>query len=137
MPTRQVFVDTSAWLAVINESDDRHAEAVEIYKRLLNSQTRLITSILVIAETQIWLRRRVNSKSAETFLRNVNHSPRVNIIYPDANAGKQAKKILEQFSDHDFSLTDAINFVMMKTMGIKESFDYDSHFATAGFTSLT
>ncbi len=137
MPTRQVFVDTSAWLAVIDESDNHHAEAVEIYKQLLNSQTRLITSILIIAETQIWLRRRMNPESAQTFLRNVNHSPRVDILYPDANAEKQAKKILEQFSDHDFSLADAISFVIMKTAGVKEAFSYDSHFATAGFITLS
>lgn len=60
----------------------------------------------------------------------------MDILYPDANMEKQAKKILEQFSDQDFSLTDAISFMIMKAAGINEAFSYDSHFVTAGFTNL-
>jgi predicted nucleic acid-binding protein len=132
-----IFVDTSAWLAVMDTGDNHHAQAAETYARLLKDKFRLVTTILVVAETQIWLRRRISPDSAQTFLRNVNNSPRVDILYPDAGIEKQAKKILYQFADHDFSLTDAISFVMMKELEIKEAFTYDKHFATAGFTPLS
>jgi uncharacterized protein len=136
MPGR-VFVDTSAWLAVIDSSDVHHAEAARIYTGLLNSQTSLVVTILVIAETQIWLRRRLGAKAALTFLKNVNESPRIEIVYVDASLEKKAKQILRQYADQDFSLTDALSFAWMKEAGLSDAFAYDQHFAIAGFDLVT
>jgi len=131
MPHR-VFVDTSAWIAVADTNESHHKAAVEIYAHLLRSQVNFATTILVVAETQAWLRRRMGVDAALSFLKSVNESPRIEVVYPNARLEAEAKRILRQFTDQDFSLTDAISFACMKQMGLKEAFTYDNHFATAG-----
>jgi len=130
----RVFIDSSAWLAVLDKNDPHHSEAVELYDRLLKSQTVFVTTILVVAETQIVLRRRAGHGTAVAFLKNANESPRIKIIYPDAQLEAEAKRILHQYQDQDFSLADAISFAFMRQNGLTEAFAYDRHFATAGFT---
>ena len=134
---RRVFVDTSAWLAVTDTSDVHHTEAADIYTGLLNSQTILVATILVVAETQIWLRRRFGSDAALAFLKNINESARIEIVYPDSALEKKAKGILRQYGDQDFSLADAISFAWLKEAGLSEVFAYDRHFVTAGFNFVT
>jgi predicted nucleic acid-binding protein len=137
MMPRRVFVDTSAWLAVTDTSDIHHAEAADIYTRLLNAQTILIVTILVMAETQIWLRRRFGAEAALTFLKNINESARIEVVYPDAVLEKKAKHILRQYSDQDFSLADAISFAWLKEAGLSDVFTYDQHFVAAGYNLVT
>jgi len=134
--TRRVFVDTGAWLAIADSSDEHHDAAVKAYARLLKNQASLITTILTVAETQIWLRRNKTGghEKAMAFLKNVNESPRIKIIYPDSRLEIEAKRILLQYADQDFSLTDAISFAFMRQTGLTEAFAFDRHFATTGFT---
>jgi len=134
--TQRVFVDTSAWVAVVDSSDSHHPIATRTYKRLLKSPFTFVTTILVVAETQIWLRRRASPEAASTFLKNINESQRVEIIYPNARLEAEAKRILRQYADQDFSLTDAISFAFMYQNGLTEAFAYDRHFATAGYTII-
>ena len=44
---RQVFVDTSAWVAIADSKEARHEEAVKIYTDLLRDGSLLVTTILV------------------------------------------------------------------------------------------
>jgi predicted nucleic acid-binding protein len=133
---RRVFVDSSAWLAVLDKSDPRHSEAVELYGHLLKNQVVFVTTVLVVAETQIVLRRRAGHEVAMAFLRNANESPHIKILYPDAQLEAEAKRILRQYKDQDFSLADAISFAFMRQNGLTEAFAYDRHFATAGYTII-
>ncbi len=134
--TQRVFVDTSAWIAVVDRSDSHHLAATETYMRLLKSPVTFVTTILVIAETQIWLRRRASAEAASTFLKNINESQRVEIVYPNARLETEAKRILRRYADQDFSLTDAISFAFMDQNGLTEAFAYDRHFAAAGYTLI-
>ncbi|MBU4225367.1 MAG: PIN domain-containing protein [Chloroflexi bacterium] len=133
---RRIFVDTSAWLAVMDEDDSHHSEAVELYKCLLEIQSNFITTILIVSETQILLRRRKGHEKAMAFMKNVNESPRIEITYPDARLEREAKRILRQYENQDFSLTDAISFALIRQNGLTEAFAYDRHFATAGYTII-
>ena len=133
---RQVFVDTSAWLAVMDITERRHDQAAEVYGQLLESRAVLVTTILVVAETQIALRRRAGEKKTMAFLKNVNESPRIQVVFPDLSLERDAKKILQQYADQDFSLADALSFAFMRKEKIIEAFAYDQHFTTAGFTLL-
>jgi len=131
---RRVFVDTSAWVAVADSKDSHHEAATKAYAHLLKSHVTFVTTILVIAETQAWLRRRMSAEIALLFLKNANESPRIKVVYPDFRMEAEAKRILRQYADQDFSLADAISFAFMRQDGLTEAFAYDRHFAAAGFT---
>lgn len=133
----QVFVDTTAWLALVSDRDAWHADAVETYRALLNSRTALLTTVLVLAEAHILIRRRVSDYAAASFLRNLNDSSHIEIVYPDARLEAQARHILARYHDHSFSLTDALSFALMRERGMVQAFTFDKHFITAGFTWLS
>jgi uncharacterized protein len=133
---RQVFIDSNAWIAVLNTNDVRHEQAGKLYRELLKDHASFVTTSLILSETQIFLRRRIGYDVAMNFLTSVNESARIKVVFPDLSIERQAKQILRQFSDQDFSLTDAISFIVMKEMGILQAFTYDDHFITAGFELL-
>lgn len=133
---RRVFIDASAWVAVTNRKDKYHPRASEQYRSLLDNRVGMMTTSLVIAEAYVLLSRKVGYQVAMAFLRGVNQSPRIDVSYPDARVEFEAKQILEQYADQDFSLADAISFVIMRRAGISEVFTYDEHFATAGYLRI-
>jgi len=131
---KQVFVDTSAWIMLINKSEQYHHEAVNIYSML--QQVKLVTSSYVLSETYTWLRKRNNFKSAFSFLQSIWRKVELNqldLIYTDAALEKQAGQLLEKYAEHEISYADAVSFAIMKKIGIKAAFAYDKHFSIAGF----
>ena len=136
MDRNTLFVDTGAWYALADRSDQHHNEAVEVYPELLSSYPPLRTTNLVIAETYILIRRGIGYQAAIAFLENIASSPRIVRIYSDSLLEETAESILRQYQDQDFSYTDAVSFAVMKQYGITEAFSFDKHFVTAGFTLI-
>jgi uncharacterized protein len=50
---------------------------------------------------------------------------------------QRAKAIIYQYTDKDFSLTDATSFAVMERIRVASAFTFDRHFAQYGFTVLT
>lgn len=134
--TLPVFVDTSAWLAVADSGESSHQIVSSAYKELLKSSVRLITTDLVLAEAQILILRRIGANAANIFLDSLNHSPSIEIVFLDQDIELAARKVLEKFSDQDFSFTDAASFAIMKARKMRTAFTLDKHFAIAGFRIL-
>jgi predicted nucleic acid-binding protein len=132
----EIFVDSSAWIALANGSDLHHKEAVSAYPGILKSCLRLTTSNLVVAETYIVLLRELGQGSAMEFLERIKASPRILRIWSDENTEIAAERILFKYSDQNFSYTDAVSFAIMKRQKIKKAFSFDRHFIAAGFINL-
>ena len=131
---REVFVDASAWVAVTVTRDQYHSQAVLCYRRLLEERHMLVTTNLVWAETHVLIHRASGYLAAMRFLQNVRRGEQLVKVYSGPALESQAEAILRHYSDHDFSLTDAVSFAVMRERGISEAFAFDKHFATAGFT---
>ncbi len=134
MGEKSAFVDTGAWFALADRSDQHHNQAIKIYPKLLGRYHHLTTTNLVIAETYVLIRRTIGQQAAITFLENIAASPRIVKIYSDSILEETARDILEKYKDQNFSYTDAVSFALMKQYGIAEAFSFDHHFVTAGFT---
>ena len=132
----EVLVDAGAWIAISDIRDKHHQAASDLYKRLLTEHRILVTTNLVVAEAYIIIRRTGGHEPAMRFLRSIRESARLRKVYSDAALEAEAEQILERFSDQDFSLADAVSFVVMGDRGITEAFAFDQHFVTAGFGSL-
>ena len=131
---KPIFVDTSAWIMLLNSSERQHKEAKERYRQLAN--TKLVVTNLVISETYTWLRIKVGFKEALNFLNAMQRKKelgQLEVIYSDYNFEQEAVLLLKKYRDHDFSYADAVSFAVMKKSGLKSAFAYDSHFVTAGF----
>jgi len=136
MKDNTIFVDTGAWFALADESDQYHKQAVDVYPGLFRDNHYLTTTNFVIAETYILIRRAIGHQPAMRFLQNIASSPRVSKIYSDLTLEENAEDILENYQDQDFSYADAVSFAAMKRHGIHLAFSFDHHFMTAGFTII-
>jgi predicted nucleic acid-binding protein len=137
MKNKTLFVDTSAWYAVADQSDQYHRGAVAIYPSLLTRYHHLTTTNLVIAETYILIRRSIGHDAGIRFLENIATSPRIRKVYSDSALEERAEKILRKYQDQDFSYADAVSFSVMKQHGIVEAFSFDQHFRTVGFSLVS
>jgi len=136
MMLEDIFVDSSAWIALADKDDSHHKEAASNYPSIFKNHKNLITSNLVIAETYIVLLKELRHKAAIEFLERIKASPRILKIYSNENIETEAEGILAKYMDQEFSYTDAVSFVIMKRQKIRKAFCFDKHFATAGFTSI-
>jgi predicted nucleic acid-binding protein len=131
-----IFVDTSAWVALADKDDGHHKEAASIYPLLLKSKNNLITSNLVIAETYTLVLNELGQQASLNFLGRLKASPRILRVYSNEDIEADAQEMLSKFIDQDFSYTDAVSFIMMKRQKIKRAFSFDKHFVTAGFINV-
>ena len=79
---------------------------------------------------------RLSQQIATRFLRDMEHSP-TTLIWVTPRDVHRAKAIIYQYTDKDFSLTDAASFTVMERLRIPAAFTFDRHFAQYSFTVLS
>ena len=127
-----LFVDTSAWYPLADSLHSDHELLAAALRARVHAGARIVTTNLVLAETHALLLRRAGRDIALTFARTVRQPPN-SVEYSTAEREEAAlSNWLERFSDQRFSLTDAVSFVVMAELGIREALALDQHFATAG-----
>ena len=80
----KVFIDSGAFIALIDERDPLHKASQAFYKSLTKRAIPLITSLMVISETYTWLRYHVGYDSAVRFIGIIERSEKARIFksYP-------------------------------------------------------
>ncbi len=136
MLTEDIFVDTSAWIAVAISDDANHKLAINIYPSLLKKYRALYTSNLIIAECYILILKTLGHIKAIKFIENINASPRIIRLYSSEDIEEEAESILKKYYDQDFSYTDAVSFIMMKRYRMKKVFAFDRHFDIMRFIRI-
>jgi len=129
-----IFIDTSAWAAIADKSDRYHKIASSSFKKILNNYKKIVTSNLVISETYTLLIHELGHPAGMKFLTSLQGSSRIHLVYSNREIETDAIKFLADYSDQDFSYTDAVSFIIMKRYSIHEAFSFDKHFIIAGFT---
>src|SRR5512139_520165 len=107
-----VFVDTSAYLAVLRRDDDHHREALAVLGNLTRQRAVLFTSNFVVAETHAMVLRYLGHEPARSYLQEMDDSRGTVIVRAEATDEAAARSIIYRYVDKDFSLTDAISFAI-------------------------
>ena len=128
-----VYVDTSAWYAIADQTDSDHPSAAATIKRLTKSNARLVTTGHILAELHRLVLHRSHRRAAVDAVRRIIATPRVDLIHADAEDLRAALGWIDRFEDQDFTLTDAIGFAAMDRLKIRRAFAYDHDFTVAGF----
>jgi predicted nucleic acid-binding protein len=129
----ETFVDTSAWVALLDKDDAHHKKAASLMPSLLKTQRSLVTSSFIITETYVIILKEIGHKNAGDFLQKLKGSARVLRVLSSEEIESEAEQLLEKYADQDFSYTDAVSLVIMKRRKIRNAFCLDKHFSTAGY----
>jgi predicted nucleic acid-binding protein len=132
---KAVFIDTSAFYALLDPKDNWHNQAVECLNELVKIGYPLWMTNLVIIESHDRILQGVGREVALSFLDNI-HDGSVNIERVLPEDERDAKDCLRNYKDQDFSYVDAISFSVMKRLGIGTAFTFDHHFIIAGFIRI-
>lgn len=132
----EVFVDTSAWYPLVVGDHADHARVKAAVEDLLRAGARMVTSNLVVAETQALLLHRTGRDAALKFAQTVSQPPILVVVSSTDVEQRAVADWLVRFADQAFSLTDAVSFTIMKSRGISQALSLDAHFSSAGFRLL-
>ena len=131
----KLFVDTSAFLALLNRSDRYHAAAAGIWKELLsNSLPDLFTTNYVLLETTALIQRRLGIEALRAFSTRVH--PILHIVWIDRDLHGQGLSTLLSQGHRRLSLVDCLSFEVMRRFNIDKAFAFDRDFSKQGFQLL-
>jgi hypothetical protein len=133
---KKVFVDTAAWLALINIDDDFHQLAKQVKKRLQQEGYQFVTTDFIFLEVADALTSPLIRSSTISFINRLKNLPMLEVIPVSNSLFEQGWLLYSQRIDKDWGLTDCISFVVMQQFNISLAFTSDKHFQQAGFTRL-
>jgi predicted nucleic acid-binding protein len=134
MMPRRIFIDTSAFLALEDESDEHHKEAIPFRdQELLRGNYEFITTSYILDETLTLIRRRLGIPASIDFSKKVRKSQVVKVLSVSGEVEGKALDLFEKYDDKTFSFTDCVSFAVMRDLGIQEVFAFDEHFVQMGF----
>ncbi|MBW2221934.1 MAG: PIN domain-containing protein [Deltaproteobacteria bacterium] len=128
----KLFVDTSAFIALVDATDKHHRAAKKCYIEIIESGNRLVSSNFVICETLNYLRTRISYRVSIEFRESVYKSNILEITPVSSEIEEAAYKIFKKYKDKDFSFTDCTSFALMEREKIKKVFSFDHHFVQYG-----
>ena len=129
-----IFIDTSAFYALLDRDDDNQETAKGAWIKILNAENALVTSNYVLVETFALLQNRLGVIAVRAFQEDI--LPIVNIEFVNPETHRSGTAALLASSKRKLSLVDCISFDIMRTLGIKTAFAFDDHFKEAGFRAI-
>jgi predicted nucleic acid-binding protein len=127
----RIFVDTSAFLAILNADDQNHDLAKQAWTDLVNQDALLICTNYVLVETFALVQHRLGMQAVRVLQEDV--LPIVNIEWMnDVYHGAGVSAMLTA-GRRQLSLVDCVSFETMRRLGIDTAFVFDHHFEEQGF----
>ena len=127
----EVFVDTSAFYAVLDADDDVHAQASTAWHGLIDGRRPLVTSSYVCVEASALVQAHLGMDAVRALFQDV--LPMVTVVTVDESLHTNAVATFLGANRRDLSLVDCVSFTVMRQRGIAAAFAFDRHFAEQGF----
>ena len=128
-----MLIDTSGFFSVHSEADKNHVQAQEIYAK---SWLRLTTNYILDEYVALALVRGLSRKETLVFSEEILYDETVEIVWVDKELHTKAVELLKKRRDKNYSLCDAVSFVVMQRRKVSESLTTDKHFEQEGFIRL-
>jgi predicted nucleic acid-binding protein len=129
-----VFVDTSAFYAVMDADDQYHGTAETVWTDLLQGAHRLHTTSYVLVETVALLQHRLGMECVQVFSADV--QPLLEVYWVDEGTHRSAHHALLVAGRRGLSLVDCVSFEALRRLQLTEAFCFDAHFAEQGIHVL-
>ena len=132
---QRIFVDTSAWIDLMNKSERHHAVATAFHKTLSPTALR-ITTWGIISETFTWIRYHIGGREALRWLvlkETMERQGVLQVVFPDSQMEIGVRKVIDRYGDQSLSYVDAFSIVLIQSRpDIDAVFAFDHHMTLAG-----
>jgi predicted nucleic acid-binding protein len=129
-----VFVDTSAFLAVLDRNDRNHEAAKGYWIHMLEFENHPVCHNYILIETSAVVLRRLGFEAARLFQRDVVPALRIVWVAREVHEAAVAAHILTK--RRSLSLVDCVSFEIMRRTGLATAFAFDRHFSEFGYTVM-
>ncbi len=128
-----MLLDTSGLLCFHHRSEPQHAEAVQFFR---SAPLRLTHNYVLAEFVALAQARGLPRQATLAFVADLQDNTAVQVIYVSEALHRAALAHLTQRPDKEWSLCDAVSFVLMSQHGILDALTTDHHFEQAGFVRL-
>ena len=132
----EVFVDTVAWIALLDEADSLHNEAHQVLSELETKKCNLVTTEFVLLELGDGFSAVGKREQALNFIEELRKSDILRIIPVSQELLGKGWELYSKRADKTWQVTDCVSFVVMQKENITTAFTADKHFVQAGFIAL-
>lgn len=135
----KVFIDTSAWISYSLSKQPKHSAVKSLIKQLIKDRVIICTSNDVVDETTTRLIYDTNIKIAQQFINLIKNSIEKNNLvqlWVDEEIQNEAFELIQKFSEHKLSLTDATTVVLINRFNIESIISLDCDFKKVGLRVL-
>jgi predicted nucleic acid-binding protein len=134
METENIFIDTSAFYALMDHSDRYHDKAKKLWTFLLDKNASFKTTNYIIIEALALLQNRLGFEAANLFSKDI--LGLVDILWVDESRHSLAYELWLGLGRKKLSLVDCVSFIFMRHYKLETVFGFDRHFDEQGFKIL-
>lgn len=127
----RIFVDTSAFYALLDSDDGSHPKAEKAWGEIIQPENTVVTSNYVLVETFALVQSRLGLEAARGFQGDL--VPILHVEFVTSAIHRLGVAALLSASRRGLSLVDCVSFEVMRDLGIKTAFTFDAHFREQGF----
>ncbi len=128
--SESVFVDTGYILALVNENDQHHAEALALSEQFDGLPVVVTDAVLLEIGNAL---SRMDRDAAVQIIQDLRESPGVTVVNLTPELFESAFDLYRRHTDKQWGLVDCVSFVVMRQMKLTTALAFDQHFAQAGF----
>jgi predicted nucleic acid-binding protein len=128
-----IFIDTSAFYALIDLSNKYHDSAAEAWASIRDRPDQLACSNYILLETIALLQNRLGMTAVQDFISLTN---RITVFWIGIEQHNLAIAALVTAGRRGISLVDCTSFETMRSRGIRTAFTFDTHFAEQGYSCV-
>jgi predicted nucleic acid-binding protein len=129
-----IFVDTSAFYALLDGDDAEHSRGLKLWEREPPGEGGLVTTNYVVLESMALLQSRLGMPAVRIFHDAI--LPVVRMEWIDEVIHAQAVSAFIATDRRGLSLVDLSSFETMRRLGIRSAFTFDRHFRQYGFETF-
>jgi uncharacterized protein len=126
-----IYVDTSAFLAVVHAGDDQHERAFETWRNLIENNERLICNNYVLVESIALVQHRIGMEALAILHNEI--IPYMEVEWLDESLHNAIVNAALSSKRRKLSFVDLSSFDTMRRHNIDTVFTFDSHFHEQGF----
>jgi len=129
-----IFIDTSALLAVLDADDTSHKASRPFWESIISAGDTLVSHNYVLVETSALTLRKLGLEALRVLETDI--VPILRVIWVTREIHNTSASVQLVASRRSLSLVDCVSFEIMRRSGIRTAFSFDRHFKEYGYEIL-